>query len=74
MNPELTCGTCGQRVADMTSCGSCGQAPEEVRAEVERQVEPLLRQYAALATSTHIYAEYQRTLVEQDLARYGVSQ
>jgi hypothetical protein len=53
-------------------CGSCGQTPEEVRVEVERHIKPLLRQHAALATSTHIYADYQMALVEQELARYGV--
>jgi hypothetical protein len=43
-----------------------------VRAEVERRIKPLLRLHTALATSTHIYADYQRALVAQELARYGV--
>jgi hypothetical protein len=60
---------------DMTgSCGSCGQTPAEVRAEAERQVNPLLRQHAALTTSTHIYANCQLRLIQQELARYGVEQ
>jgi hypothetical protein len=45
-----------------------------VRADVERQLEPLLRLHAQLTASTHIYALYQLKLVEQELARYGLSQ
>jgi len=54
------------------ACGACGQNADEVRAEVEPRVERLLRLHSALTRSTHIYAEHERKLVEQELARYGV--
>jgi hypothetical protein len=73
MNPDLACGTCGRRVSEMQgACAACGQNADEVRADVKPRVERLLQLHAALATSTHIYAEFERKLVEQELARYGL--
>jgi hypothetical protein len=50
----------------------CGRDSDGVRADVERRVEPLLRLRAALLASTHIYADYERSLVEQELRGYGI--
>jgi hypothetical protein len=50
----------------------CGRDSEGIRRDVERRVEPLLRLHAALLASTHIYADYERALVEQELRGYGV--
>jgi hypothetical protein len=41
--------------------------------EVQATFEPLLRLHGLLSVSRHIYAEYQRKLVEQELARCGAS-
>jgi hypothetical protein len=39
MNPDLACGTCGQRISEMQdACAACGQSADEVRAEVEPRV------------------------------------
>jgi hypothetical protein len=46
--------------------------PDGVRRDVEQRIEPLLRLHAALLASTHIYADYERALVEQELRGYGV--
>jgi len=74
MNADLACGTCGQRVSEMQdACSACGQSAAEVRAEVEPRVDRLLQLHSALVKSTHIYAERERKLVEQELARYGIS-
>jgi hypothetical protein len=50
----------------------CGREADGVRRDVERRVEPLLRLRAALLASTHIYASYERSLVEQELRGYGI--
>ena len=50
----------------------CGREPDGVRQDVEQRIEPLLRLHAALLASTHIYADYERSLVEQELRAYGV--
>jgi hypothetical protein len=50
----------------------CGRDPDGVRLDVERRIEPLLRLHAALLSSTHIYADYERSLVEQELRGYGI--
>jgi hypothetical protein len=50
----------------------CGQEPDGVRLDVEHRIEPLLRLHASLLASTHIYADYERTLVEQELRGYGI--
>ena len=73
MNANLACGTCGCRLVELSSaCATCDQTPEQVRAEVQTTVARLLRLHGLLAESRHIYANYQRTLVEQELACYGV--
>jgi hypothetical protein len=46
--------------------------PDRVRLDVEHRIEPLLRLRAALLESKHIYADYERTLVEQELRGYGI--
>jgi hypothetical protein len=54
------------------ACLMCGREPDGVRLDVEHRIEPLLRLRAALLASTHIYADYERTLVEQELRGYGI--
>jgi hypothetical protein len=54
------------------ACATCGQSVDEVRAEVEAHVDRLMRLQAALAESTHVYADYERTRVEQELGGYGI--
>jgi hypothetical protein len=74
MKDELVCGRCGRRVSEIRGvCDLSGQNADEVRAEIEHRVTPLLRLHAALTMSTHIYANYERTLVEQELKRHGVN-
>ena len=73
MTADLACGSCARRLSEMRgTCLMCGQDPDGVRSDVERRVEPLLRLHAALLESTHIYADYERTLVEQELRGYGI--
>lgn len=68
MTADLACGSCARRLSEMHgACLMCGRDPDGVRRDVERRVEPLLRLRAALLESTHIYAEYERSLVEQEL-------
>jgi hypothetical protein len=50
----------------------CGREADGVRRDVERRVESLLRLRAALLASTHIYASYELSLVEQELRGYGI--
>jgi hypothetical protein len=54
------------------TCEMCGRDSDGIRRDVEPRVEPLLRLHNALAVSRHIYAEYERALVEQELRRYGI--
>jgi hypothetical protein len=53
-------------------CLTCGRDAEGVRRDVEQRIEPLLRLHAALIASTHIYAEYERSLFENELRGYGI--
>jgi hypothetical protein len=54
------------------ACLMCGRDPDGVRLDVEHRIETLLRLHAALLASTHIYADYERTRVEQELRGYGL--
>ena len=73
MNAGYACGSCSRRVSEMRgACLMCGREPDEVRRDVEQRIEPLLRLHAALLASTHIYADYERSLVEQELRGYGI--
>jgi hypothetical protein len=73
VNADLACGSCARRISEMRgTCLMCGQEADGVRHDVERRVEPLLRLHAALLESTHIYASYERALVEQELRGYGI--
>ena len=74
MNADLACGSCSRRVSEMRgACLICGRDPDGVRHDVEHRVEPLLRLRAALLASTHIYASYELSFVEQELRGYGLS-
>ena len=73
MNADLACGSCARRLSEMRgACLMCGRDPDGVRLDVEHRIEPLLRLRAALLASTHIYADYERTRVEQELRGYGI--
>jgi hypothetical protein len=73
VNADLACGSCARRVSEMRgACLMCGQEADGVRRDVEQRIGPLLRLRAALLASTHIYADYERTRVEQELRTYGV--
>ena len=73
MTPDFVCAMCSRRVSEMSgACAMCDRKPDEVRTEAEARVKPLLRLRAALLMSTHIYAPYERALVEQELASYGL--
>jgi hypothetical protein len=50
----------------------CGRDSDGIRRDVERRIEPLRRLHAALLASTHIYADYERSLVENELRGYGI--
>ena len=54
------------------ACLMCGREADGVRRDVERRVEQLLRLRTALLASTHIYANYELSLVEQELRGYGL--
>jgi hypothetical protein len=54
------------------ACLMCGREADGVRLDVEQRIEPLIRLHAALLASTHIYASYERSLVEQELRGYGI--
>ena len=54
------------------ACEMCGRDSDGVRRDVERRLEPLLALRATLLASTHIYASYERSLVEQELRGYGI--
>jgi hypothetical protein len=70
---DLACGSCSRRLSEMRgACLMCGREPDGVRRDVEQRIEPLLRLHAALLGSTHIYADYERALVEQELRGYGI--
>jgi hypothetical protein len=73
MTQGVACGRCARLVSEMRgACLMCGRDADGVRRDVERRVEPLLRLRAALLASTHIYASYERSLVEQELRGYGL--
>jgi hypothetical protein len=73
VNADLACGSCSRRVSEMRgTCEMCGRDSDGIRRDVEPRVEPLLRLHNALTVSRHIYAEYERALVEQELRRYGI--
>jgi hypothetical protein len=73
VNADLACGSCARRLSEMRgACLMCGRDSDGVRRDVERRVEPLLQLHAALLASTHIYASYERSLVEQELRGYGI--
>jgi hypothetical protein len=70
---DLACGSCSRRVSEMRgACLMCSREPEAVRLDVEQRVERLLRIHDALVNSTHIYAAYDRSFVEQELRTYGI--
>jgi hypothetical protein len=54
------------------ACLLCGREPDAVRCDVEQRVESLLSLHVSLVASTHIYAQYERSLVEQELRSYGI--
>ena len=54
------------------TCEMCGRDSDGIRRDVERRVEPLLQLRAALLASTHIYASYELSLVEQEIRGFGV--
>lgn len=73
MSHGVACGRCARLVSTMRGpCLTCGRDPDAVRRDVERRVEPLLGLHAALLASTHIYASYELSLVEQELRGYGI--
>jgi hypothetical protein len=73
VNPSLACGSCSRRVSGLRdACELCGRYPDAVLHDVEQCVNTLLRRHAELAVSTDIYAEYNRSLVEQELRTYGI--
>jgi len=72
MNNGLACGSCSRRVSEIrAACLMCGRDSEGVRRDVEQRIEPLLQLHAALLASTHIYASYERSLVENELRGFG---
>jgi hypothetical protein len=73
VNADLACGSCSRRVSEMRgTCEMCGRDSDGIRHDVERRVEPLLRLRGDLLASTHIYASYELSLVEQELRGYGI--
>jgi hypothetical protein len=73
VNAALACGSCARHVSEMRgTCEMCGRDSDGIRRDVERRVEPLLRLRAGLRASTHIYASYELSLVEQELRGFGV--
>jgi hypothetical protein len=73
VNADFACGSCSRRLSEMRgACLMCGRDSDGVRLDAERRIEPLLRLRAALLASTHIYADYERSLVEQELRGYGI--